>query len=103
VVPITNARKMPVAAAMRALRPELSAAEQPIASQQRRGVVACRDDGSLDGVDFQHDILPGLQGVQVRASLPPGSKVRGGRLVPHRRHLEVLNLIAKKALDPTTH
>jgi hypothetical protein len=59
---------------------------------QRHGVVAaCRDDGSLDGVDFRHDILPKLQHLPVRviadamgASISHGSKVRGGKLVPHK-------------------
>jgi hypothetical protein len=37
------------------------------ASQQRKAVVAWRDDGSLDGVDFQRDILPKMQGLPVRA------------------------------------
>jgi hypothetical protein len=44
-------------------------------------------------VDFRHDILAKLQSVPVRviseamgASLSHGSKVRGGFLVPHKRH-----------------
>jgi hypothetical protein len=52
-----------------------------------------RDDGSLDGVDFQRDILPRLQRLPVRAiaevmgaSISHGSEVRGGIVVPHRRH-----------------
>jgi hypothetical protein len=36
------------------------------ASQQRKAVVAWRDDGSLDGVDFRRDILPSLQSLPVR-------------------------------------
>jgi hypothetical protein len=59
-----------------------------------------RDDGSLDGVDFRRDILPKLQKMPVRviaeamgASLSHGSKARGGKLVPHRRHWKVLQRI----------
>ena len=54
---------------------------------------AWRDDGSLAGVDFRRDILLKLHHLPVRviaeamgASLSHGSKVRGGRLVPHKRH-----------------
>lgn len=53
--------------------------------------------GAPDSVDFQRDILPKLQTLPVRviaeamgASLSHGSKVRGGKLVPHRRHWKVL-------------
>jgi hypothetical protein len=60
-------------------------------------VVAWRDDGSLDGVDFRRDILPKLQGLPVRviaeamgASISHGSKVRGGKLVPYKRHWQEL-------------
>ena len=67
------------------------------ASKQRKAVVAWRDDGSLDGVDFRRDILPKLQGLSVRviaeamgASVSHGSKVRNGKLVPHRRHWKKL-------------
>src|SRR5580692_5535360 len=63
------------------------------ASQQRKAVVAWHDDGSLDRVDFRHDILPKLQSLPVRviaeamgASLSHGSKVRNGLLLPHKRH-----------------
>ena len=59
-----------------------------------------RDDGLLDGVDFRRDILPKLQKMPVRviaeamgASLSHGSKVRGGKLMPHRRHWKVLQRI----------
>jgi hypothetical protein len=68
------------------------------ASQQRKAAVVWRDDGSLDGVDFRRDILPKLQRLPVRAiaeamgaSLSHGSKVRGGRLVPHKRHWKALS------------
>jgi hypothetical protein len=61
------------------------------ASAQRRAVAAWRDDGSLDGVDFRRDILPRLQSLPVRviaatmgASISHGSKVRGGKVIPHR-------------------
>jgi hypothetical protein len=72
------------------------------ASQQRRAVVAWRDDGSLDRVDFRRDILPKLQGVPVRtiaeamgATISHGSKVRGGHTVPHKRHWRSLKALAK--------
>ena len=67
------------------------------ASQQRKAVAGWRDDGSLDGVDFRRDVLPRLQRFSVRAiaeamgaSLSHGSKVRSGKLVPHRRHWKTL-------------
>jgi ribosomal protein L37E len=67
------------------------------AMRQRRAVVAWKDDGSLEGIDFTRDILPGLQTVLVRviaetmgSSLSHGSKVRSGRLVPHKRHWKAL-------------
>jgi len=63
------------------------------ASKQRKAVAAWRDDGSLERVDFRRGILPKLQGVPVRViaeamgcSGSHGSKVRCGRLIPHRRH-----------------
>lgn len=62
------------------------------ASQQRKAGAAWRDDGSLTGVDFRRDILPKLQSLPVRViaeamgcSGSHGSKVRGGKLVPHKR------------------
>lgn len=63
------------------------------ASRQRKAVVAWCDDGSLDSVDFRRDILPKLQRLSVRVIAEAmgctgshGSKVRGGKLVPHKRH-----------------
>jgi CRISPR-associated endonuclease Cas1 len=80
----------------------------------RRAVVAWKDDGSLRDVDFKQDILPGLQSVLVRviaeamsSSLSHGSKVRGGRLVPHRRHwprlLELLESLRKQESNEHEH
>ena len=67
------------------------------ASRQRMAIAAWRNDGSLDSVDFRCDILPKLQRLPVRviaeamgASLSHGSKVRGGKLVPHKRHWAML-------------
>jgi CRISPR-associated endonuclease Cas1 len=67
------------------------------ASQQRKAAVAWRDDGSLNGVDFERDILPKLQALPVRviaeamgASISHSSKVRGGLVVPHKRHWKAL-------------
>ena len=77
--------------------PEALRRRAATASQQRKAVVGWHDDGSLDGVDFRRDILPKLQRLTVRtiadamgASISHGSKVRGGKLVPHRRHWEAL-------------
>ncbi len=63
------------------------------AMTRRRAALAWKDDGTLRNVDFTRDILPGLQVVLVRviaeamsSSLSHGSKVRSGRLVPHRWH-----------------
>ena len=68
------------------------------ASQQRKAIVAWRNDGSLDGVDFRRDILPKLQRLPVRmiaeamgSGISHGSKVRSGLLVPHKRHWKGLN------------
>jgi hypothetical protein len=62
--------------------------------------VAWRDDGSLNRVDFRRDILPKLQSLSVRtiaeamgASHSHGSKVRGGKLVPHKRHWTALRAL----------
>ena len=77
--------------------PEAKKRRSQTAMAQRRAVVAWRDDGSLDGVDFWRDILPGLQRVPVKviaeamgASISHGSKVRSGKLVPHKRHWRAL-------------
>jgi hypothetical protein len=74
-------------------------------SRQRRAAVALRDDGSLDGVDFRRDILPKLQGLPVRAiaeamgvGMSHGSKVRGGQLVPHKRHWKLLENLGETPL-----
>jgi hypothetical protein len=73
--------------------PEALRRRAATASRQRKAVVRWHDDGSLDGVDFRRDILPKLQRLPVRAiaeamgaSISHGSKVRGGKLVPHKRH-----------------
>ena len=73
--------------------PEAQRRRASTASKQRKAVAAWRDDGSLDRVDFRRDILPKLQSLPVRAiaeamgaSISHSSKVRGGLLVPHRRH-----------------
>jgi hypothetical protein len=75
------------------------------ASQQRKAVVAWRDDGTLDCVDFQRDILPNLQHVPVRviaeamgATISHGSKVRCGRTVPHKRHWKALRALKLAAV-----
>jgi CRISPR-associated endonuclease Cas1 len=67
------------------------------ATKARRAVVAWKDDGSLVDVNFRQDILPGLQHLLVRliaeamgSSLSHGSKVRSGKLVPHKRHWRAL-------------
>jgi hypothetical protein len=67
------------------------------ASKQRKAVATWPDDGSLDRVDFRRDILPKLQSLPVRviaeamgSSISHGSKVRCGRLVPHKRHWKAL-------------
>jgi hypothetical protein len=56
-------------------------------------VIYCSPLPAFDGVDLRRDILPKLQGLPVRviaeamgASISHGSKVRGGLLVPHKRH-----------------
>jgi CRISPR-associated endonuclease Cas1 len=81
--------------------PEAQRRRAAAASKQRKAAVAWRDDGSLNGVDFRRDILPKLQALPVRliaeamgASISHGSKVRGGKLVPHKRHWRALATLA---------
>jgi hypothetical protein len=88
--------------------PEAQRRRAATASLQRKAAVAWRDDGSLDGLDFQRDILPKLQRLPVRvvaevmgASISHGSKVRGGKLAPHKRHWKALTAAASaKHLSP---
>lgn len=84
--------------------PEAQRRRASTASKQRKAVVAWRDDGSLDRVDFRRDILPKLQSLPVRviaeamgSSISHGSKVRAGLLVPHRRHWCALQQLSGKA------
>jgi CRISPR-associated endonuclease Cas1 len=77
--------------------PEAQRRRASTASKQRKAAAAWRDDGSLDRVDFRRDILPKLQRLPVsviaeamRSSISHGSKVRCGRLVPHKRHWRTL-------------
>ncbi len=77
--------------------PEAQRRRASTASKQRKAVVAWRDDGSLEHVDFRRDILPKMQSLPVRviaeamgASISHGSKVRSGLLVPHKRHWKAL-------------
>lgn len=64
---------------------EAQARRRATASAQRQAILAWRDDGSLDRVDFKRDILPKLQSLSVRAiaeamgsSISHASKVRSG-------------------------
>jgi hypothetical protein len=82
--------------------PEAQRRRATTASKQRKAIAAWRDDGSLNRVDFRRDILPNLQSLPVRviaeamgASLSHGSKVRGGKLVPHKRHWTALLRVGK--------
>lgn len=77
--------------------PEAQRRRAATASQQRKAAMAWHDDGSLDGVDFQRDILPKLQDVPVRAiaeamgaTISHASKMRCGRTAPHKRHWRTL-------------
>jgi hypothetical protein len=72
----------------------------PLRPRSSKAAVAWRGDESLYGVDFRRDILPKLQRLPMRviaeamgASLSHGSKVRGGKLVPHKRHWESLGAL----------
>jgi hypothetical protein len=111
-IPAFKAARPAKIAAMRATgydpstTPEAQHRRAATASQQRKAAVAWRDDGSLDGVDFRRDILPKLQRLPVRAiaeamdaSLSHGSKVRGGKLVPHKRHWPALALLGMTTKD----
>ena len=103
VIPVFQSAGPAKIAAMRAAghdpttTPEAQRRRASTASKQRKAVVAWRDDGSLEGVDFRRDILPKLQGVPVRviaeamgATISHGSKVRCGHTVPHKRHWQAL-------------
>lgn len=75
------------------------------ARAQRKAIAAWRVDGSVDGVDFRRDILPELQHLPVRviaeamgATISHGSKVRGGKLVPNKRHWEALQYLIRLAV-----
>ena len=81
------------------LCPEIKASRRraATASQQRKAAAAWRDDGSLDAVDFRRDTLQKLQDSPARAiaesmgaTISHGSKMRGGTVVPHRRHWKAL-------------
>jgi CRISPR-associated endonuclease Cas1 len=83
--------------------PEAQCKRAASASAQRLATLAWHDDGSLDRVDFKRDILPKLQRLPVRevaeamgASLSHGSKVRGGRLAPHKRHWVALARLGRE-------
>lgn len=67
------------------------------ASMNRRAVVAWKDDGSLEGLDFARDILPKIQGVAIstlskslRCCASYACKIRGGKYAPHKRHWQAL-------------
>jgi CRISPR-associated endonuclease Cas1 len=67
------------------------------ASMNRRAVVAWKDDGSLEGVDFARDILPKIQSVPInilsktlRCSASYACKIRAGKYTPHKRHWRTL-------------
>lgn len=83
--------------------PEAKKRRSQTAMKQRRAVAEWRDDGSLDGIDFRRDILPGLQRLPVKAiaeamgaSGSHGSKVRCGHLIPHKRHWKTLRTLRAK-------
>jgi CRISPR-associated endonuclease Cas1 len=75
------------------------------ASVNRIAVSNWQDDGSLDEVNFEHDIFPGLQQCMVKdISYTTGltrtyaSQIRAGKAVPHKRHwVKIMELIKKKA------
>jgi len=79
-------------------RSEVSIAKQKVASSRmRREQQAWIDDGSLDDVDFEHDIWPGLTKFSVLmiaraigASRGWGALIRSGKVTPHRRHWATL-------------
>jgi hypothetical protein len=84
-------------ATIRPATPEAQRRRAATASQQRKAAVAWRDDVSLEGVDLQRDILPGLQSVPVSAiaeamgaCISHGPKVRCGHTVLHKRHWSAL-------------
>ena len=67
------------------------------ASVQRQLAVSWQNDGSLDKIFFQRDILAKLQGISISAiansmgtSPSHASKVRNGHLIPHKRHWNAL-------------
>lgn len=85
-------------------RSEASIAKQKVASSRmRREQEAWIDDGSLDGVDFERDIRPGLAGLSVLtiaraigASRAWGARIRSGKAKPHRRHWKNLQSLSNR-------
>ena len=63
-----------------------------------------KDDGSLEGVDFNRDIFPKLKERMVREIVEAtgltrtyASQVRAGKVIPHKRHWVILaNLVREK-------
>jgi CRISPR-associated endonuclease Cas1 len=87
--------------------PEVRRRRAQSVSKQRKAAASWRDDGSLDGVDFNRDILSKLQTLTVRAiaqaigvSDSHASKIRGGKLRPHRRHWSCLLTFARDSGNP---
>ncbi len=73
------------------------------ASANRRAVVAWKDDGSLERVDFTRDILPNVQRVPInilskalQCSPSYACKIRSGKHTPHKRHWKALLQLANK-------
>lgn len=84
-------------------RSETSIAKQKVASSRMRlEQEAWIDDGSLDGIDFERDIRPGLARFSVLtiartigASRAWGWRIRTAKVTPHRRHWAALLRLAK--------
>jgi CRISPR-associated endonuclease Cas1 len=75
-------------------------------SRQQQAVLAWRDDGSLDDVDFNRDILPKLQRITVRKVAEAtgvtgshASRLRGGKCQAHKRHWKALLQLVDERLD----
>ena len=86
--------------------PEAKRRRAVTARRQRRAGLAWQDDGLLKGTEFDRDILPGIQNVSTRTiadamgcSISHASKVRTGRVVPHKRHWQHL---ARFCVDQNT-
>jgi len=76
-------------------------------AEHQRAARAFIDDGSLNSIDFERDILPRLRGSSLREisevcglSQAFCSRIRAGRVVPHRRHWQTFLQLTRDRSNP---